>query len=108
MEAEIDALQAQLPDELPETAHPKTSAKRRQRGFSATLLRERIELILSDEEKAGASKVFFTKVKEELQFIPSANVPSPRPCWAMSLPQNMPMACRCTACSRCSGAWGWT
>ncbi|MFB2907205.1 IS66 family transposase, partial [Aeromonas jandaei] len=35
------------------------------------LLRERIELTLSDEEKAGASKVFFSKVKEELQFIPA-------------------------------------
>jgi chemotaxis protein MotB len=37
----------------------------------ATLLRERIELTLSDEEKVGASKTFFTKVKEELQFIPA-------------------------------------
>ena len=43
----------------------------RQRGFSAWLLRERIELTLSDEQKVGASKVFFTKVKEELQFIPA-------------------------------------
>ncbi|MDF2415835.1 IS66 family transposase, partial [Aeromonas sp. 1HA1] len=52
-------------------AKPKTPPKRRQRGFSDSLLRERIELTLSDEEKAGASKVFFTKVKEELQFIPA-------------------------------------
>jgi len=28
-------------------------------------------LTLSDEEKAAASKTFFTKVKEELQFIPA-------------------------------------
>jgi len=69
MEADIDRLLAQLPDDLPETAKPK--AKHRQRGFSASLLRERIEFTLSDEEKAGASKCFFTKVKEELQFIPA-------------------------------------
>lgn len=69
LEADIDALLAQLPDEQPQTAEAK--AKPRQRGFSASLLRERIELTLSDEQKVGASKVFFTKVKEELQFIPA-------------------------------------
>ncbi|MEP8108334.1 IS66 family transposase [Aeromonas caviae] len=69
MEADMDSLLAQLPDELPQTAEAK--AKPRQRGFSASLLRERIELTLSEEQKAGASKVFFTKVKEELQFIPA-------------------------------------
>jgi hypothetical protein len=31
----------------------------------------RLALTLSDEEKVGASKVFFNKVKEELQFIPA-------------------------------------
>ncbi|EBW1564868.1 IS66 family transposase [Salmonella enterica subsp. enterica serovar Typhimurium] len=70
MEADIDALLTQLPDELPQTSEPKAKTHR-QRGFSASLLRERIELTLSDEQKAGASKVFFTKVKEELQFIPA-------------------------------------
>ncbi|MEA9439063.1 hypothetical protein VCX44_25650, partial [Aeromonas caviae] len=61
LEADMDALLAQLPDDLPQkTAEAK--AKPRQRGFSASLLRERIELTLSDEQKAGASKVFFTKV----------------------------------------------
>ena len=69
LEADMDALLAQLPDDLPQTAEAK--AKPRQRGFSASLLRERIELTLSEEQKAGASKVFFTKVKEELQFIPA-------------------------------------
>lgn len=69
LEADMDALLAQLPDDLPQTAEAK--AKPRQRGFSASLLHERIELTLSDEQKAGASKVFFTKVKEELQFIPA-------------------------------------
>ena len=56
MEANIDSLLAQLPDDLPQTPEPKAKT-RRQRGFSASLLRERIELTLSDEQKVGASKV---------------------------------------------------
>lgn len=70
MEAEIDLLRDQLPEDQEEADAPKASRQRRQRGFSDQLLRERIELTLSEEEKAGASKTFFTKVKEELQFIP--------------------------------------
>jgi transposase len=61
----------QLPDDVEEEDTPRTSRKRRQRGFSDKLLRERIELTLSDEEKAGATKTFFSKVKEELEFIPA-------------------------------------
>ena len=75
LEAEIDQLRDQLPDDI-EVAEDDTPAaasapKRRQRGFSDHLLRERIELRLSDEEKAGAVKTFFTKVKEELEYIPA-------------------------------------
>jgi len=62
-----------LPDGVDEPDAPaaKPAAQRRQRGFSDTLLRERIELRLSDEAKAGALKTFFTKVKEELEYIPA-------------------------------------
>lgn len=70
LEVAIDALRDELPAEVEEEA-PPASRKRRQRGFSALLQRERIELTLSDEEKAGASKTFFTKVKEELLYIPA-------------------------------------
>jgi transposase len=68
VDTEIEALLEQLPEE---TAIAPKVAKKRQRGFSDTLVRERIELTLSDAEKVGASKVFFTKVKEELLFIPA-------------------------------------
>jgi transposase len=75
LEAEIDQLRDQLPDDLAaaedDTPAAKSAPKRRQRGFSDSLLRERIELLLSDEEKAGAVKTFFTKVKEELDYIPA-------------------------------------
>lgn len=65
LEAEIDALRDQLPYDVEEEDTPRAFLKRRQRGFSDALLSERIKLILSDEEKVGASKVFFTKVKED-------------------------------------------
>lgn len=71
LEVQIDDLRDQLPDDVEEADAPKTARQRRQRGFSDQLLRERIELTLSEEERAGASKTFFTKVKEELQFIPA-------------------------------------
>jgi transposase len=71
LEVEIDTRRDQLPDYVAEEEEPPASRKRRQRGFSGTLLRERIELTFSHEEKVDASKVFFTKVKEELQFIPA-------------------------------------
>ncbi len=73
LEAEIDQLRDQLPEDLEESEHDsaKSAPKRRQRGFSDSLLRERIELCLSDEEKAGAVKTFFTQVKEELEYIPA-------------------------------------
>ena len=71
LEIEIDELREELPEDVEEADAPRRSRKRRQRGFSDTLLRERIELTLSDEEKAGATKTFFTKVKEELEYIPA-------------------------------------
>ena len=74
MEAEIDRLREQLPDGVEGDANDdstKPSRNRRQRGFSESLLRERIELTLTDEQKVGAIKTFFTKVKEELEFIPA-------------------------------------
>jgi len=71
LEVEIDELCDELPDDVAEADAVSRSHKRRQRSFSDTLLRERIELTLSEEEKAGASKTFFTKVKEELEYIPA-------------------------------------
>src|SRR5690554_5334134 len=71
LEVGIDELRDELPEDVEEADAPPRSRKRRQRGFSDNLLRERIELLLSDEEKAGAVKTFFTKVKEELEYIPA-------------------------------------
>lgn len=69
MEVAIEALSTQLPAEEPAPSAPKKIT--RQRGFSDSLLRERVELCLSDEQKAGASSTFFSKVKEELAYIPA-------------------------------------
>ena len=65
--ADIDAL---LPDELL-TEAAVAAKKIRKRGFSASLTRVRVELTLTDAEKVGAVRTFFTKVKEELEYIPA-------------------------------------
>jgi len=72
LETAINELRDQLPEEVEDADQAEQpSRKSRQRGFSSNLVRERIELLLSDEQKAGAVKTFFTKVKEELEFIPA-------------------------------------
>ena len=74
VEAEIEALRDEAGDDDDEPdpdEPPRPARKRAQRGFSAALRRKRIELTLSDEQKAGASKTFFTKVKEELEYVPA-------------------------------------
>ena len=58
-------------EEDEDLAQHRKKRKTRQRGFSANLVRERIEHKLTELEKAGADKTFFTKVKEELHYIPA-------------------------------------
>ena len=71
-EAELEVALAEFETQLPEEELIAPPAKQtRRRGFSDNLNRVRIELPLSDEEKAGAQSTFFTKVKEELEFIPA-------------------------------------
>jgi transposase len=70
-EAELDATLGEYEQELAEEDIVRARPKKRQRGFSETLPRVQIRLPLSEEEKAGATKTFFTKVKEELDFIPA-------------------------------------
>lgn len=74
--AAIDELTDQLPDDIKpdEDTEKETAGKKkksRQRGFSPDLERVRVELTLSDEEKAGADRTFFVKVKDELEYIPA-------------------------------------
>ncbi len=69
VEVTLSELEAQLAEEDAQSDKPKN--KKRQRGFSGDLPRKRIELCLSEEEKSGAVKTFFSKVKEELEYIPA-------------------------------------
>ena len=73
LESAIVDLMDQAADEIDDEAdtHKPAEKKTRKRGFSACLERVRIELALSAEEKAGAERTFFTKVKEELEYIPA-------------------------------------
>lgn len=68
LETSLSDLEKQLPDE--DLLKPRAK-KSRNRGFSSSLNRVRIELTLSDEEKSGALRTFFTKVKEELEYVPA-------------------------------------
>lgn len=67
LEVALEALKEQCPDEEPAVR----AKKKRQRGFSENLPRQQIYLQLPEEEKAGATRTFFSKVKEELEFIPA-------------------------------------
>ena len=69
-EAELEVALSEFEEKLPEDDQVRSQKKKRKRGFSDKLQRVQIRLVLSDEEKAGAVKTFFTKVKEELEFIP--------------------------------------
>ena len=69
-EAELEVALSDLEAQLPEDPSPKKPRKKR-KGFSDQLPRIRVELVLTDEEKAGATKTFFTKVKEELDIAPA-------------------------------------
>ena len=74
LEAQLDELFDTLPeasDENVELTQARKARQTRQRGFSANLVRERIEHTLTELEKAGADTTFFTKVKEELHYIPA-------------------------------------
>jgi len=79
-ETELEAALRELDEQLDGTAadegpqdaeaQQRRRARKRERGFSADLRRERIELLLAEADKDGALKTFFTKVKEELSYTP--------------------------------------
>ena len=79
-ETEVEAALRELDEELndgtdegePPAADPQQRgrSRKRERGFSAALRRERIEMLLAEADKDGALRTFFSKVKEELSYIP--------------------------------------
>ena len=66
LEVALSEVEAQLPD-----ATPSKPKRKPREGFSDKLPRIRIDLPLSDDEKAGATSTFFSKVKEELDIVPA-------------------------------------
>lgn len=71
-EAELEVALSQLEEQIDDEdlVQPRKRQKRN-RGFSDSLPRKRIELLLSDEERSSADRTFFSKVKEELEYIPA-------------------------------------
>jgi transposase len=76
-EAELDEALSDLKKQIEkeeaaqEPGTKKKKPRKKREGFSSDLPRVRVDLPLSDEEKAGATNTFFTKVKEELDIIPA-------------------------------------
>jgi transposase len=70
-EAELEVALSEFEDRLPEDERVRPRPKTRRRGFAENLPRIQIHLHLSDAEKSDADKTFFTKVKEELDFVPA-------------------------------------
>jgi len=71
-EAELEQSLSDVEQQLAEAGEPRKKAPRKKRtGFSDKLLRIRVDLPLSEADKAGASRTFFTKVKEELDIVPA-------------------------------------
>ena len=69
LEGSLDDLNQQV-DALEEA--PKQKQKQsRKRGFAENLPRKQVHISLTDAEKQGAERTFFSKVKEELDIIPA-------------------------------------
>jgi len=76
-EAELEQALSDLEDQIDteeaqqENRPARKKSRKKRTGFSPDLPRVRVELTLSDEEKAGATNTFFSRVKEELDIIPA-------------------------------------
>lgn len=71
LEASLDELNAQV-DALENTdKQPPKQPKTRKSGFAENLPRVQVSIPLTDEQKHGASRTFFSKVKEELDIQPA-------------------------------------
>jgi transposase len=71
----FDEAELEVPDELEDAPSPdkptKPKNKTGRKEFSSNIPRVPVFLDLTDEEKEGAIKVFYTKVKEELDIVPA-------------------------------------
>jgi len=70
-EAELEVALSDIEAQLPDVDAPVKPPRKKRQGFSDKLPRIRVDLPLSEEQKSGASKTFYTKVKEELDIIPA-------------------------------------
>ena len=71
LEQSLSELEAQIIKEEAQQVPVKQKPRKQRQPLSPDLPRVRVELRLSEKEKAGASHTFFSKVKEELDIIPA-------------------------------------
>jgi|UPI000761CF15 hypothetical protein len=70
-EAELEVSLKEVETQLPEEEKRPAGKSRQADGYSKRLPRIQVHLSLSEEERVGASKTFYTKVKEELDIVPA-------------------------------------
>jgi transposase len=73
LEVSLSEIEQQVDQAEEAAGQPKPRKPRRRKadGFDENLPRIQVHLALDAEEKAGASKTFYTKVKEELDIVPA-------------------------------------
>lgn len=71
LEQSLEDLDQQIEQAEDVTQGANKKPRKKRAGLSPDLPRVRVDLTLTDEEKAGAINTFFTKVKEELDIIPA-------------------------------------
>lgn len=73
LEASLDDLEKELAEAEEQLAQqpPRKPRRKKADGFDENLPRIQVHLTLDEDEKAGAEKTFFAKVKEELDIIPA-------------------------------------
>ena len=76
-EAELEVSLSEIEQQVDEAeeaigqAKPRRPRRRKADGFDENLPRIQVHLELDEQEKAGATKTFFSKVKEELDIVPA-------------------------------------
>jgi transposase len=69
-EAELEVALGDIEQQIEEQEKSKPKRRKHREVFSGKLPRVRVEIPLSEQEKARANQTFFAKVKEELDIIP--------------------------------------
>jgi len=71
LEVSLSEIEQQVDEAEGTVGQPSKPRRRKADGFDDNLPRIQVHLALDEQEKAGATKTFFSKVKEELDIVPA-------------------------------------